>query len=78
VRDLVAAGGRISRDSATVVLDGPAEVADALRAHVAELATYIVPSVTPDDAALVRGLLADAGASVAYITDPRGRPRCRG
>jgi hypothetical protein len=26
--------------------------------------------VTPDDGTLVRGLLADAGARVAYITDP--------
>ena len=69
VRDLLAVGGRITRDSATVMVDGPPDVADALRSHVTELATYIVPSVTPDDAALVRGLLADAGASVAYITD---------
>jgi DNA polymerase-1 len=70
IRDLLAAGGRITRDSATVMVDGPPDVADALRSHVAELATHIIPSVTPDDAALVRGLLADAGASVAYITDP--------
>jgi hypothetical protein len=70
VRDLVAAGGRITRDGITVTVDGSAEIAGALRSHVAELATYIVPSVTPDEAALVRGLLADAGASVAYITEP--------
>jgi hypothetical protein len=51
VRDLLAAGGRITRDSATLMVDGPPEVADPLRAHVAELATDIVPSVTLDDAA---------------------------
>jgi hypothetical protein len=71
VRDLLAAGGRITRDGGAVTVDGSAEIAGALRSHVTELATYIVPSVTPDDAALVRGLLADVGASV-----PR-RPRCR-
>ena len=70
VRNLMASGGRITRDGVTVAVDGPAEIAGALRSHVIELSTYIVPSVTPDDAALVRGLLADAGASVAYITDP--------
>ena len=32
-------------------------------------ATYIVPSITQDDAALVRSLLADAGANVTYIID---------
>ena len=70
IRNLHTAGGRITRDSVTVMVDGPPDVADALHSHVTELATYIVPSVTPDDAALVRGLLADAGASLAYITDP--------
>jgi CheY-like chemotaxis protein len=70
VRDLIAIGGRITRDGVTVVVDGPAEVAGALRTETDQLATYIVPSVTPDDAALVRNLLTDAGASVAYVTDP--------
>ena len=70
IRDLLAAGGQISRDGATVVVDGPPEVADSLRAEADQLATSIVPSVTPDDAALVRSLLDDAGVSVAYITDP--------
>jgi hypothetical protein len=45
-------------------------VADILRAEADQLATFIVPSVTPDDAALVRSLLEDAEASIAYITDP--------
>jgi hypothetical protein len=35
--------------------DGSTDLADALRSHVTELATYIVPSVTPDDATFVRG-----------------------
>jgi hypothetical protein len=70
IRNLLAAGGRITRDSASIMVYGPPDVADALRSHVTELATYIVPSVTPDDAGFVRGLLADAGASVAYITGP--------
>jgi CheY-like chemotaxis protein len=70
VRDLIAIGGRITRDGITVVVDGPAEVADALRTETDQLAAHIVPSVTPDDAALVRNLLTDAGTSVAYVTDP--------
>jgi len=75
IRDLHAAGGQITREGATVVIDGPPEVVDALRAQANQLATYIVPSVMPNDAALVRSLLADAGASVAYITDPAAAQR---
>ena len=41
-----------------------------MRAHAEELAQYVVPSVSADEAELVRSLLADAGASVAYITAP--------
>ena len=70
IRNLLAAGGQISLEGATVVVDGPPEVADTLRAEADRLATSIVPSVTPDDAALVRSLLDDAGVSIAYITDP--------
>jgi hypothetical protein len=54
----------------TVVVDGPAQAAGALRTETDQLATYIVPSVTPDDAALVRNLLTDAGTSIAYVTGP--------
>jgi hypothetical protein len=68
--DLLAAGGQISREGATVVVDGPREVAAALLAAGDQLDTSIVPSVTPDGAALVRNLLAEVGASIAYITDP--------
>ena len=70
IRDLLAAGGQISRDGATVVVEGPPQVADTLRAEAEQLAASIMPSVTADDAALVRSLLEDAGVSVAYITDP--------
>ena len=35
-----------------------------------QLAQHVVPSVGADEAELVRSLLADAGASVAYITSP--------
>jgi hypothetical protein len=70
VRDLIAIGGRITRDGVTVVVDGPAQAAGALRTETDQLATYIVPSVTPDDAALVRDLLTDAGMSIAYVTGP--------
>ncbi len=70
IRNLLAAGGQISREGATLVVDGPPQVADALRAEAERLATSIIPSVTADDAALVRSLLEDAGVSVAYITDP--------
>jgi DNA polymerase I len=44
-------------------------MADALRAEANQLITYIVPRVTSEDAAFVRSLLIDAGASVAYIKD---------
>ena len=70
IRNLLAAGGQISREGATVVVDGPSEVAETLRAEADRLATSIVPSVTPDDAALVRSLLDNTGVSIAYVTDP--------
>jgi hypothetical protein len=70
IRNLLAAGGQISRDGATMVVEGPPQVADTLRAEAEQLAASIMPSVTADDAALVRSLLEDAGVSVAYITDP--------
>ena len=57
IRHLLAAGGQISCEGAAVVVDGPPEVADSLRAKADQLAISIVPSVTPDDAALVRSLL---------------------
>jgi hypothetical protein len=69
IRDLLVAGGHISRDGATLLVEGPPELADALLAEGNQLAT-LVPSVTSGEAALVRSLLEDAGVSVAYITDP--------
>ena len=41
-----------------------------MRAHVHELTQHFVPSVSPDEAELVRSLLSYAGASVTYITSP--------
>ena len=38
--------------------------------RAAELVRYVIPSVGVDEAVLVRDLLADAGASVAYVTSP--------
>jgi DNA polymerase-1 len=70
VRDFLGAGGRITRDGVAVVIHGPPEIADAFRAQAGGLVKYLVPSVTPEDASLVRSLLTDAGADVAYITDP--------
>ena len=60
-----------------MVVDGPPEVADTLRAEADRLATSIVPSVTPDDAALVRSLLDDAGVSDCLHHRPRRRPKRR-
>ena len=68
--DLLAAGGRVARDGSRVLIDGPPALADALHAHAEPLAQHVVPSVSADEAELVRSLLADAGASVAYITSP--------
>ena len=68
--DLLAAGGCVARDGSRVLIDGPPALADALRAHAEQLAQHVVPSVGADEAELVRSLLADAGASVAYITSP--------
>ena len=70
LRDLIAAGGRVARDGNCLSIDGPAAAADAVRAHAEELAQYVVPAVTAEEAELVRGLLADASAGVAYITAP--------
>jgi hypothetical protein len=70
VRDLSAAGGRVTRDGNCLSIDGPAVAADAVSAHAEELAQYVLPAVTAEEAKLVRGLLADAGAGVAYVTAP--------
>jgi DNA polymerase I len=66
---LLAAGGRVARDGNLVLIDGPALVG-AVRAYTEELARYVIPAVSADEAELVRSLLAEAGASVAYITAP--------
>ena len=70
IRDLLAAGGSVARDGSLVLIDGPEAMAAALRAHSEELVRHVVPSVGAEEAKLVRELLADAGASVAYITAP--------
>jgi DNA polymerase-1 len=69
-RDLMAAGGRVARDGDRLLIDGPAAVADAARAHTEELVRHVIPAVRADETELVRELLADAGASVVYITAP--------
>src|SRR5262245_24989313 len=68
--DLLAAGGRVARDGSSVLIDGPPALADALHAHAEPLAKHIAPSVNADEAELVRSLIADAGARVAFITAP--------
>jgi DNA polymerase-1 len=70
VRNLMASGGRITRDGVIVTVDGPAEIACALRTESHRLVALLVPSVAPDDALLVRELLTAAGTSIAYVTDP--------
>ncbi len=73
VRELHAMGGQIARDGGTLLFDGPPPAAGsiaALRVHADELAAHLIPSVTPEEAAMTRGLLADAGARIAYITAP--------
>jgi DNA polymerase I-like protein with 3'-5' exonuclease and polymerase domains len=70
LRDLIAAGGRVARDGNRLMIEGPAAAADAVRAHTNELARQVIPSVGAEQAELVRSLLADAGAAIAYITSP--------
>jgi 3'-5' exonuclease len=70
VRALIAAGGRVARDGGRMLIDGPAAAADAARIHTEELVRHVIPSVSADEAGLVRELLAEAGVSVAYITSP--------
>jgi DNA polymerase I len=70
VRDLMAAGGRVARDGNCLLIDGPAAVADVACAHTEELVRWVVPSVSADEAKLVRELLAEAGANVVYVTAP--------
>jgi DNA polymerase I len=71
IRDLLAAGGCVARDGNHVLIDGPKAMVEAVRARSDELVQYVIPSVGVDEAELVRDLLADAGASVAYITSPQ-------
>jgi DNA polymerase-1 len=68
--DLLAAGGCVAREGSRVLIDGPPQLADAVRAHAHELTQQVVPSVNADEAELVRSLLSDAGASVTYTTSP--------
>jgi DNA polymerase I len=68
--ELLAAGGSVARDGSNVLINGPAALADAVRTHDKQLAQHVVPSVGADEAELVRSLLAEAGASVAYLTSP--------
>ena len=68
--ELLAAGGTVTRDGSHVLIDGPAALANAVRTHDKQLAQHVVPSVSADEAELVRGLLAEAGASVTYLTSP--------
>ena len=68
--ELLAAGGSVAREGSRVLIDGPRQLADAVRAHAQQLTQHVVPSVSADEAELVRSLLSDAGASVTYITSP--------
>ena len=68
--DLLRSGGSVAREGSRVLIDGPPQLADAVRAHAHELTQHVVPSVSADEAELVRSLLSDAGASVTYITSP--------
>jgi DNA polymerase-1 len=79
LRDFHAAGGRIHRDGLRVLLDTtkdsgtgqPADAADTpLARHLDALEGLVIPAVTKEQAARVRALLAQAGATVAYVTDP--------
>ena len=62
--ELLAAGGTVARDGSHVLIDGPAALANVVRTHDKQLAQHVVPSVSADEAELVRSLLSDAGASV--------------
>jgi DNA polymerase I len=71
LRDLIAAGGSVARDGSRLIIDGPeAPAAAAVRAYTEELARYVIPSIGAEQAEIVRSLLADAGAAIAYITAP--------
>jgi DNA polymerase I len=70
IQALLAVGGRVARDGNHVLVDGPAALAEAVRAHLEELARHVIPAVGADEAEIVRDLLAEAGTAVAYITSP--------
>jgi DNA polymerase I len=70
LRDLIAAGGQVARDGHRLLIDGPEGAAGAVRAYTEELVRYVIPSIGASEAELVRELLADAGAKVAYVTAP--------
>ena len=54
--------------AASLLVEGPPALTKAIFPE--HLAPYVVPSVGAAEAKLVRELLADAGAAVAYVTDP--------
>ncbi len=70
IRDLIATGGHVARDGSLVLIDGPPALADAVRAYTEELVRYVVPSVSAEEAELVRDLLTDVDTTVAYVTSP--------
>ena len=74
--ELLAAGGTVARDGSRVLINGPRQLADAVRAHAHQLTQHVVPSVRADEVELVRSLLSDAGASVTYITSPVAARGC--
>jgi hypothetical protein len=70
LRALIAGGGSVARHGSGILIDGPPSLTSALHAHIDELTQHVVPSVGAEQAGLIRELLADAGAAVAYITAP--------
>ena len=81
IRQFHAAGKRVRRygqrvlldttsDSETVEPDGAADTPLAA-AHQEALERLVVPAVTKEQAEQVKVVLAAAGATVAYVTDPK-------
>jgi DNA polymerase I-like protein with 3'-5' exonuclease and polymerase domains len=71
IRALLAADGQVLRDGNQLLIVGPEVLAKAVRVHASELARHVIPSIEAGEASLVRDLLADAGAAVAFIVSPQ-------
>jgi DNA polymerase-1 len=73
IKNLLSCGGRVLRDSGQIIIEVPdaakAEIA-AVRSQTEELASFVLPSVTGEEADSVREVLREAGVQIVYVNCP--------